>query len=150
MNRNATITFFLAILFAGGSVWFYLCKIRDLCDQPRDSAQTQVISSSISESIVFEWEDSAAMRGRQFDSFKVRLMADLQVRQLEIIGLYDSMERNFSTQANLGLARALSIRAIFPELPDSQFIIGSERTTLDSNSNYFLASKLNIIFGQRH
>jgi hypothetical protein len=150
MSRNALLSLFVFILFAAGASWFYVCKIKDKCgDEVVDVEPT--IKSSINQAIAFTWSDHNAMNGNTFDAVKEQLLREVRNgNQLQIIGLYDVEEENKSDYENLGLARAYSIRSLFPELGNQQLSLASEQAELDSTDNYFQASRLNVIFGHTH
>ena len=150
MSRNALLTLVVFILFAASASWFYLCKVKETCrEEVLDVEPT--IKSSINQAIAFSWSDQSAMSGNTFQAVKDQLLSEIaNGNHLQIIGLYDIDEVNNSEFENLGLARAYSARALFPELGDQQLSLASELAELDSTANYFQASKLNIIFGHTH
>ena len=146
MNKKALLVFIFFLLFSAGASWFYLCKVKQVCS-PTETT-THSLSSSIDESIVFEWENEEVFKGNSFSEMKSQLLKELQGgQQIEIIGLYDPQESNFTSYENLGKARAQAIVELFPEIQMSQIRLSSEMRTLEQEDDYYKASRINIIFG---
>lgn len=71
--------------------------------------------------LIFDWANEKAITGEGWSKRKSEIMANLNENQLlEITGLYRSDEKNNTSFANLGLARANEVRKLFAELPDER------------------------------
>lgn len=150
MRRNAWFTLFAFLLFAAGATWFYLNKIKQVGVLVSDNT-VPTLRSSIDKAIVFSWNASEPMNGNTFEEVRSSLMQELSGgNQLEIVGYYDIDETNSTAYADLGVARANAIAALFPDIDPLQIVYRSEETELDSTADYFEASRLNIIIGHIH
>lgn len=150
MKRNAWFTLIIFLLFTAGAAWFYLNKIKQVGVLSSDNT-TPSLRSSIDHAIVFEWNESEPMNGNTFQEMKSNLIQELSGgSQLEIVGYYDLYELNTTAYADLGMARANAIAALFPEIDPIQIVYRSEETSLDSLADYFEASRLNVIIGHIH
>lgn len=150
MNRKALFTLLAFVAFTLGAIWFYMCRVKQICDRTEDNV-IPTIKSNINQAIAFKWNEYDAMVGNTFSETREQLYREIPgASQLEIIGMYDVDEVNNTEYENLGMARAASIRALFPELLDQQLSLKSEVTDLDSTARFFKASHMNIVFGHLH
>ena len=144
MNIRATLILLCFIAFGIGSGWYYLSEIKQKLSA--DSSSDLVFQSPIKESLVFAWNDLGVMKGRKFGDTRKSLLAELgEVNQLEIVAYYDVREENPGIYSDIGLARAMEIRNLFPELSDDRFIYSSEAIELDPDKDYYEACKLIVV-----
>jgi hypothetical protein len=145
MNRNATLVLIFFLLSSATASWYYLCKIKEVCIE--QEAGQSILRSSIDEAIVFSWNEAEPMAGNGFERMHGQLIEELGPSgTLEIITYFDPREGDSS----LAKARANNIMKLFPELDSSRFTSLVSTMELDSSATYFIASKLNIIFGHNH
>ena len=129
MNLKALIIFLLFLGWSFGSGWFYLSKIKRVLDSDTSSTHAQAKPS-----IMFYSNSSEPNVSDDFEAYKEALLAELgDFGKLSIVGLYDPSEFNLSDLENLGEARALEVRSLFPSIDDSRISITSEERVYDEN-----------------
>ncbi|GAB3936356.1 OmpA family protein [Larkinella terrae] len=154
MFTNKTPWVVLLLLWMGGSTYWHVCHIKQLCAD--DNAPTPTVSGGAITAPAFtvpglEFADGTsatfhsdghlafAKSGADVNPAGVRALLDslslyLKAnpgKRLQLTGFFDPKEQNLSTEANLGLARANSVRAYLATmgLPDSLFTTQGEENT---------------------
>lgn len=141
----------LLLLWMGGSAYWHVCRIKLLC--PDDAPAPNPVSAGTftvpglqltdGTSATFHSpghlafarsSNDANLNGVQslLDSLALYLQSNPD-KSLQLTGFYDSKEQNPSKEANLGLARALSVRAYLTNLgvPERQLqLLGEEKPDL--------------------
>ena len=119
-----TLAWIALIGWMGGSTYWHVCKIKQLCDGPAASAMAgytvpplHIVDTDkldLSSAFNFGFKKSEAAPNfvnvkRELDSLATYLKAN-PGRKNTITGLYSSLEQNTTTFADLGLARADTIK----------------------------------------
>ncbi|GAB3270412.1 hypothetical protein GCM10027347_41080 [Larkinella harenae] len=142
-------------LWTGGSTYWHVCRIKQLCpdgDTPSASVSTPTTPAFTVPGLQFTDGSSASFRSSGhlafaksgadvnlngvrplLDSLSIYLKSNPEKR-IQLTGFYDPTETNSSTEPNLGLARANSIRAYLISLgiPEEQLqLAGEENAQLD-------------------
>jgi outer membrane protein OmpA-like peptidoglycan-associated protein len=107
------------------SKW-YVCHIKHLCDTEQPTAP--IPPSTVDDrALVFKWDSPTPVARATFEAFKQGQINALGEGQLlEITGNYYTGETAPEGFANMGLARAASVKAMFqPPLTDEQFVSNS-------------------------
>lgn len=127
MNTRAFLILFLFLLWSLGSGWYYICVIKDKCENNSEV--------TISESgVTFKYSNATPIEGKDFNLVKEQLISKLgDTNKLRITGKYGLLELNNSIFENLGVARAAAIRNMFPEIDDSRFILSSKEIEVTSS-----------------
>jgi len=149
MSNNKTLWWILLIGWMGGSTYWHVCKIKQLCDAPLStstlSTDTNTPTISITPLTINDGTELTLQSAGNFGFAKSSADANLVSVQAEIdslasfaaanpgkiitiTGLYSSQETNASSFANLGLARASGIKNYFLSkgLPDSIFVLNGK------------------------
>jgi len=129
MFTNKTPWIVLLILWMGGSTWWHVCKIKQLCGDDPASAITVATSGVTAPSLAivdadklnlnvpgnFSYAKSGAVANTSAVGNTLQLLADYLKanpgRLLNINGYYHADEQNSSTYPNLGIARAEDSKA---------------------------------------
>lgn len=96
--------------------------------------------------ISFYWEKAQIIKGGNFKAYKDSIIATLKDgRILEITGFFHEKEINNSGMDNLGLARAMEIRKLFPEIPDERIRLYGKKSDkkIEDRKSAFTASGIN-------
>ncbi|MEI7586176.1 OmpA family protein [Runella sp.] len=120
-----TLAWILLIGWIGGSTYWHVCKIKQLCDGPApavtvpdyavpplsiiDGEKLNLVSSTnfgFKKSVA---DPNFANVKKELDSLAIYLKGNLD-RKVTITGLYSSVEKNTASFADLGLARADAIK----------------------------------------
>jgi outer membrane protein OmpA-like peptidoglycan-associated protein len=153
MNNKALLTLLgLAawILFCN---WWW-CNNKEQCDC--DKNNTEVIAAEPSNSssngvIQFNSNTFGPVTGQAWASYKDSICNLIKAgKRVEITGYYGSAEKYSGQYANLGLARADTIKdllmAQLPGISASRFLLKSElKNDLDGATNPFIASNLMVM-----
>ncbi|MGA0558364.1 OmpA family protein [Larkinella sp. VNQ87] len=144
----------LLFLWMGGSTYWHVCRIKQLCPDDNSPAPTASVSNptapaftvpglsfSDGTTVIFESPSNASfaksgskanLNGVQplIDSLATYLKAN-PGKHVQLTGFYDSGEQNLSGEASLGVARANDIRAYLIGLgvPEHQLKTGGESKT---------------------
>jgi OOP family OmpA-OmpF porin len=156
MFTNKTLWVVLLLLWMGGSTYWHVCRIKQLCaddDTPHAGISAGSVTTPAFKVPGLQFADGAAASfnspghlsfaksGADVNPAGVRALLDSlssylksnPAKRLKLTGFYDSTEQNSSTDTNLGIARANSVRAYLATLgvPDTLFTIqGGERPDL--------------------
>ncbi|GAB3899239.1 hypothetical protein GCM10028803_20000 [Larkinella knui] len=156
MLIHKTLWVVLLLIWMGGSTYWHVCRIKQLCSDsaasvPGGAPGSAPVSSLSVPGLQFADGTTAAFNspghlafaksGAQVNPAGVQSLLDTLAiylksnpgKRLQLTGFYDSTEQNPSTEANLGLARANSVRAYLStlELPDTLFTLeGAMRSDL--------------------
>ncbi|MEY2925384.1 MAG: hypothetical protein RLZZ337_1934 [Bacteroidota bacterium] len=139
MNSRAYLILFLFALWSLGSGWYYVCKIKQKCNNSTKVAQTK-------QSFSFDWNSEKPNTTTDFGVFKEDILNKLgTTNALNIVGKYAIGEINNSAFDNLGLARAAAIRTLFPEIDDSRFVLGSKQVDGVSAQSTVEGAEINVL-----
>lgn len=166
MNGKAWLTVLAFALWAGGSWYWYVCRIQQACLQPNGAAHS-VASSADTETSTGEaasvvpldapcpypvgarWAAAELAVGPGFDKLKDSLLQAMGSDNiLEIIGLWYEGEEAPADQPNLGLARAQRFSEMLgAALPEDRVTISSRRLNppSDIRQRWFEALQFNFI-----
>lgn len=127
MFTNKTPWIVLLLLWMGGSTWWHVCKIKQLCDEaPASAAASAPVVTMPPLSIVdsdklnlnvtgnFSFAESGAVANQAAVGNTLQTVASHLIatgRTLTLTGYYFTDEQNPTAFANLGLARAEAIKA---------------------------------------
>lgn len=122
--------FIIVLLFAlwcGGSSWYYVCRIKQVC------YERPVPPPPDLRPVVFAENDNTAVLRRSFPRYRDSILNLLQDdRNLEIVGLYLPTESAPNGFPDMGMARAAAVRnRLNAELPDDRIILTSRPLTAD-------------------
>ena len=146
MSNNKTLWWILLIGWMGGSTYWHVCKIKQLCDAPLSTStvntDTNTPTTSIIPLTIVDGTELNLLSAGNFGFAKSGADANLKTVQAEIdslasfaaanpgkiitiTGLYSSQEKNATSFPNLGIARAANIKSYFTGkgLPDSLFVL---------------------------
>ena len=113
------------VLWIFGSGWYYTCKIKERCYDGSPPGQTETPAQS-SFPLMFEWESETPITGPEFAAWKDSLVALTKSgKKIQLSGLFNATEKNLTNESDLGMARAIRIRALFGDIPDSLISISS-------------------------
>jgi OmpA-OmpF porin, OOP family len=144
-----TLAWIALIVWMGGSTYWHVCKIKQLCDGPTPTATYVVPPLSIvdagkldlSSPMNFGFKKSMADPNfynlkKELDSLASYLKTD-STRKTTITGLYSSIEQNTSSFADLGLARADAIMQYLVQagVPAGQLGIASRMIDLSFSAD---------------
>ena len=146
MSSIKTLAWILLIGWIGGSTWWHVCKIKQLCDGAAPTpASTYAIPElniadngklNLHSAFNFGFKKSMAEPNytnvkAELDSLASYLKANPD-RQVTITGLYSSIEQNPTKFANLGLARADAIKQylVSAGVPSGQLATDSKMVDL--------------------
>lgn len=87
--------------------------------------------------LLFEWNNADGITNEKFAAYKQDLISKCAEGEvLEITGFYFPTEKNTSTFADLGLARANDIKELLaPEIAADQMVLQSEEATMPADAN---------------
>ncbi|CCH02500.1 OmpA-OmpF porin, OOP family [Fibrella aestuarina BUZ 2] len=130
MFTNKTPWIVLLLLWMGGSTWWHVCKIKQLCgDSPPSATAPVAAASAVMPSLIvvdgdklnwnvpgnFSFAKSGAVASEAAVGNTLQTVADYLKanpgRVLTLTGYYHADEQNTTTLANLGVARAEGIKA---------------------------------------
>jgi len=127
MNLKAI---FVVVCFLGWSVvsgWFYINKIKEV---GKAAALTETRMEL--PRIEFYANSSKPDFSKDFNDYRMTIEELVDSNsELRIIGIYDQGEYNLSEAEDLGIARALEVRGLFINIPDSLISIVSEQRMFD-------------------
>ncbi|SEJ68205.1 OmpA-OmpF porin, OOP family [Dyadobacter koreensis] len=149
MSNNKTLWWILLIGWMGGSTYWHVCKIKQLCDAPLSTStvdtDTNTPTISITPLTIADGTEFNLQSPGNFGFAKSGADANLSGVQAEIdslasfaaanpgkiitiTGLYTSEETNSTTFPNLGVARAAGIKKYLTGkgLPDSLFVLNGK------------------------
>ncbi|RMD71188.1 MAG: OmpA family protein [Bacteroidetes bacterium] len=146
MNGKAWLTVLAFVLWAGGSWYWYVCRIQQSCPQWEQQAPSATHQTSEVEAeapppapvdqpcpypLGSKWSSPELETGPGYAQLKDSLLQALgEDNILEIIGIWYEGEQAPAGQPNLGLARAQRFREMLGEaLPDERVTISSRRLT---------------------
>lgn len=146
MNGKAWLTVLVFVLWAGGSWYWYVCRIQQSCPQWDQQAQSVTNEESSPEEaeppgipldqpcpypVGAKWSSPELSTGPAYEQLKDSLLQALgEDNILEIIGIWYEGEEAPPGQPNLGLARAQRFREMLGDaLPDERVTISSRRLT---------------------
>ena len=147
--RNILLILFIFILWGAGSAYWYVCKIKGLCDgttsvsnnYPKDGAITKDASSTKAGNLVFKYKGSVPET-----NYKTRITLDslkaLNPDTLLIEGLVFKGE-----VGSLGIARAENIRQLLLEVDFNKPIITRAVTKDTSLADRFVAHRFVAVYG---
>ncbi len=152
-SKNMKVFIFIIWLILG-FIYFWLWDrgVDRCCNDERVKIETAVINKNQESTqnaqkqdfpISFHWGKSQIVKGSSFKAYKDSLIATLgDGRILEITGYYYEGELNNSGMDNLGLARAMEIRKLFPEISDDKIRLYGKLDSekLKDRDNAFAAS----------
>ena len=140
-----TLARILLVGWIGGSTYWHICKIKQLCDEPAAVIPEYVVPPlsivdndklNLTSSANFGFKKSTTEPDlsnvkKELDSLASYLKANAN-RKLTVTGLYSSAEQNTSSFDNLGLARADAIRQYLVQagVPAGQLSIAGKQTDL--------------------
>ncbi len=154
MNNKALITIlaFLGLVLFATNWW---CKNKGLCgcDADMDTENVAVASENTNESgvIQFNANSLSAITGAGWETYRDSIANLIKAgKRLEITGFYASSETNNSSFANLGIARADSIKKIFlaqaQGIPSSRIsLVGAINESLAGATGAFSASDFKLL-----
>ncbi|ARK13294.1 OmpA family protein [Fibrella sp. ES10-3-2-2] len=151
MFTNKTPWIVLLLLWMGGSTWWHVCKIKQLCGDDPASATTVAASGVTAPSLVivdadklnlnvpgnFSFAKSGAVANASAVGNTLQSLADYLKanpgRQLDINGYYHADEQNPSTYPNLGVARAEDSKAQLVKLGVPAGQLATNGVLVDTN-----------------
>ena len=105
-----------SLIWLGFWWWWYTCKICTTCGCNKTELMTSTPVLKESGIILFNLNDSSAMPQPGWPAYRDSLLSSLSPLQvLEIEGHYLADEPNTSSFENMGIARANSIKKLFPD-----------------------------------
>jgi len=147
MNITKSFLWVLLIAWAGGSTYWHVCKIKQLCDMPvvstvENATLSPVTALTISDGTMLNLHAAGnfgfAKSGAKANLSQVRSEMDSLVsyavnnpgKIITITGLYSPDETNITSFPDLGTARAADIKSYLHEkgLPDSLIVIQGKRS----------------------
>jgi len=88
---------------------------------PPEEKPAAVTPLEVTGPLLFNWDNDEAITGDGWASKKSEILSSIEPdKLLEITGRYRASEENKTTYENLGIARAHSVRALFPDIPDDR------------------------------
>lgn len=114
---------------------WYVCHIKQVCDESvgvvdDQSAGTEVAEAPDTRALVFNWDSPDVIQRASFAAFRDSILGTIpDGGTLEIIGLYSSEEKAPEGYANMGLARADKVKALFSEFIPVERISTSSQVT---------------------
>lgn len=148
----------LLVLWTALTAWWYTCEIRCACSFSTKSEVQPVVAAPKLKSVppvvkrteanaplMFECNSASPILSKAFDELKNKLIGDKAGRNVfQIVGLYSNQETNPSRFANLGLARANSIKKLFEDQVAASNInvVGRARNTQLDCSTPFVSSEM--------
>lgn len=144
MSKNNTFWWFFLLIWAGGSTYWHVCKIKQLCDAQTTTLPVQenftvtplTIKDGIDLDLVSKGNFAFAKSGQNPDFFGVKPELDSLVgylrnnpqKKVNLTGYYSLSESAPSGYLNLGIARAEKVKAYLIKLglPDSVLIVNGE------------------------
>lgn len=110
---------------------WYVCHIKQACDESIavvDEQPASVVEAPDNRPLVFNWATPDALTRPTFAAFRDSILGTVpEGGTLEIIGLYSEGETAPEGFANMGLARADKVRALFAEfLPADRISVSSQ------------------------
>lgn len=144
-----TLAWIALIGWIGGSTYWHVCKIKQLCDGPTASVSSPSVEYTVpalhildganlnlTSAMNFGFKKSLAEPNylnvrKELDSLAAYLKQNPQ-RKLSIVGLYSSVEQNPSSFADLGLARADALKQylLAAGVPSGQLTTESKQVDL--------------------
>jgi len=136
----------LAILWGLLSLWWYACKIKNMCDASATAAAPAVVAAPAAPvvaaapepvappqpPIAFAWSSATAVTTPDFDAIKAKVVGDLpDGKMLHVIGQYYNGEENDSKYPDIGVARAVDAAKLFAESVDENRILVSSENLGD-------------------
>jgi OOP family OmpA-OmpF porin len=160
MFTNKTPWVVLLLLWMGGSTYWHVCQIKQLCDDDKIPPSTMAAGSVSAPTLTvpgLQFADGTtatfhseghlafAKSGSAVNPAGVQILLDsLSIylksnagKRLQLTGYYDPKEQNPSKEQNLGIARANSVRAylVTMGIQDTLFTTrGEEKDDLDFTS----------------
>ena len=121
---------------------WYVCHIKQVCGDPiPDSVEELVVEAPDDRPLVFNWASPDAITRPSFAAYRDSIMATVpEGGTLEIIGLYCEGEEAPEGFANMGLARADKVKALFSEfISEDRISVSSQLTAKadDAETNPF-------------
>ncbi len=132
----------LAILWALLSLWWYACKIKNMCDASATAAAPAVVTAPAAPvvaatpepvappqpPIAFAWSSATAVTTPDFDAIKAKVVGDLpDGKMLHIVGQYYNGEENDSKYPDIGVARAVDAAKQFVgSVDENRILVSSE------------------------
>lgn len=172
MSNNKTLWWILLIGWMGGSTYWHVCKIKQLCDAPLSTStvttdtNTPTISITplkISDGTAFNLQApgnfgfaksgaEANLSGVQSEMDSLASFAAANPGKIiTITGLYASQETNTTNFPNLGVARAAGIKAYLTAkgLPDSLFVLNGKLSDAIEFSPDSMSGGIDFTFAKR-
>jgi len=147
MNITKSFLWVLLLAWAGGSTYWHVCKIKQLCDMPvvstvENATPPSVTALTISDGMMLNLHAAGnfgfAKSGAKANLIPVKSEMDSLVsyamnnpgKIITITGLYSPDETNITSFPDLGTARAADIKSYLHEkgIPDSAIIIIGKRS----------------------
>jgi OOP family OmpA-OmpF porin len=147
MNITKSFLWVLLLAWAGGSTYWHVCKIKQLCDMPVESTVENATSPAVTALTISDGKMLNLHAAGNFGFAKSGAKANLsQVKSemdslvsyavnnpgkiITITGLYSPDETNITSFPDLGIARAADIKSYLHEkgLPDSLMIVKGKRS----------------------
>ncbi|MBT8327705.1 MAG: OmpA family protein [Bacteroidia bacterium] len=139
MNARAYLVLFLFVVWSGGSGWYYVCNIKEVCSNDSKGKQSEV-------PLAFALNNFEPVAASSFDNLKADLLSTLDSSNvLKIVGLYSPSEQNASGFDNLGIARAINVRNLFPEIDDSRFVFEGREQGMDTSHKLMDAVEFEVL-----
>ena len=138
MKLKVILVVFLFVIWSVISGWYYVCIVKQSC-------QDSLVSKNESP-IHFKVNGSVPFLGQNFDSLKNNLLLKLgEDNALLIIGICDSSESSSSAYENLGFARALSTKYLFRDISSSRLVLKSKVGALAIQDGYLEGVTFSIL-----
>src|SRR5690242_2543156 len=108
MNKKALIVIIVAIVWGIFCWWWYVNKIKG-------TSKTEASAALAAKPILFHFSSDTAITGKNFSAYKDSIVKVVGKNGLLITGLYFADEKNKTTYADLGTARANAVKDLFKD-----------------------------------
>ncbi len=143
MNARAYLVIFLFLLWSAGSGWYYVCNIKQVCSN-------SAIQKSENLPLGFAVNDFNPKTSSSFEAVKTEILNKLDTSNLlKVLGFYSPSELNNSGFDNLGIARAINVRNLFPSLADTRFIFEGKERGMDTSYQLLDAIEFEVLTKNR-
>lgn len=107
--------------------YFYFRDFQKCCTTEKDSIQSQTTEEKNNGPLLFSWSNYEPVLDNSWQKMKDSILVSLTNDQkLEITALYSAEESPPSNFENAGIARASSVRKLFPEIEDDRISISAK------------------------
>lgn len=139
MNARAYLVILLFLFWSIGSGWYYVCNIKQVCTGV-------LIGSKDDIPIGFVVSDFTPMTTSEFAKIADEILTKLgSSNVLKITGFYSPSEKNNSGFENLGIARAINTRNLFPSIDDSRLIFEGKERGMDTSIHLLEAIEFDVL-----